>query len=391
VLENSHPVGLDATHGISLQCTAVLGWRDEPTDAVEDYCRFLASALARRGCSLEIVRIPWAEKGWRRALRDFSKKTQCQRAPWALVQFTALSWSRHGFTHRFIFLIRFLKRSGMKVLIVFHDPDLFGGIRMRDRVRLRLQLFVFQRSARLADKVVTTISPACFPWMQDPSIRDKVTLVPVGSNVAVQTCLAKETGHVPTVIVFGVSGNHPAEVDLIGRTILGAAKSLGNVRLIVFGRGSERAEPLRERFRGTPIKFERFGVVSFDQAGALLAAADVQLFVRFAVSSRRGSAIAGIACGLPIVGFSGQDTGFPITEAGVRLVPFGDDQGLLRELLAVLRDDSLRETLAQRSRSAQQRYFSWERIADQYISAIGDTSHQEPGYVSIPVEQHDPL
>ena len=69
-------------------------------------------------------------------------------------------------------------------------------------------------------------------------------------------------------------------------------------------------------------------------------------------------------------------------------MPFGDDQGLLRELLAVLRDDSLRETLAQRSRNAQQRYFSWERIADKYISAIGGTSHQKPGFVPISGEQH---
>ena len=318
VHENSHPAGLDTSHGISPQCTAILGWRDEPTDAVEDYCRFLASALARRGCSLEIVRIPWAEKGWRLALRDFSRENQCQRAPWALVQFTALSWSRRGFTHRFIFLIRFLKRSGMKVLIVYHDPDLFGGTRCETACG-----FGCNCSSCNARRGWPIKSLPQFPRHACLGCRihrsaEKVTLVPVGSNVAVKTCLAKETGRVPTVIVFGVSGNHPAEVDLIGRTILGAAKSLGHVRLIVFGRGSERAEPLRERFRGTPVKFELFGVVSFDQAGALLATADVQLFVRFAVSSRRGSAIAGIACGLPIVGFSGRDTGFPITEAGVR-------------------------------------------------------------------------
>ena len=47
---------------------ALLGRKDEPTDALEDYCKLLAQSLGKRGCSLEMFRIPWAEQGWRREI-----------------------------------------------------------------------------------------------------------------------------------------------------------------------------------------------------------------------------------------------------------------------------------------------------------------------------------
>ena len=77
-----------------------------------------------------------------------------------------------------------------------------------------------------------------------------------------------------------------------------------------------------------------------------------------------------VACGLPIVGFSDAETAFPITEAGVRLVPMGDREGLVRELVVVLKQQTLRETLRQRNFEATERYFSWDRIADAYLSFL---------------------
>src|SRR6516164_3720481 len=76
---------------------ALLGRRDEPTDALEDYCGRLAQALRRRGFSLEISRIPWAEQGWLGGLKDANKQFDHMRGRWALVQYTALAWSRRGF------------------------------------------------------------------------------------------------------------------------------------------------------------------------------------------------------------------------------------------------------------------------------------------------------
>ena len=136
---------------------ALLGREDKPTDALEDYCKLLAQSLHKRGYSLEISRVPWAEQGWRCALKDANKRFAEQRGGWVLAQYTPLAWSRRGFPLRFARLIDGLKGAGIHVLIVFHDPEPFGGRRCRDRLRRRVQLAVMRRAARLADKIITTI------------------------------------------------------------------------------------------------------------------------------------------------------------------------------------------------------------------------------------------
>jgi hypothetical protein len=65
-------------------------------DALEDYCNQLAEALRKKGTSLEICRIPWAEEGWRRPLDDLNKHLPDWHGSWLLVQYTALAWSRRG-------------------------------------------------------------------------------------------------------------------------------------------------------------------------------------------------------------------------------------------------------------------------------------------------------
>lgn len=350
---------------------ALLGREDKPTDALEDYCKLLAQSLLKRGYSLEISRIAWAEQGWRRALRDADKRFAEQRGGWALVQYTTLAWSRRGFPLRFARLIDCLKGAGVQVLIVFHDPEPFGGRRFRDRLRRRVQLAVMRRAARLADKIISTISPDRVPWMQDPQIRAKTLLLPVGSNLPVMPRMTRRPGkHIPVIIVFGFS-NLASETSMIASVLSRAAEVVGPVHLTVFGRGAKVAGSLLlPLLADSPVELEDLGILEAEKAGSLLANADVQLFVRSGLSSRRGSGIAGIACGLPIIGFSDAETAFPITEAGVRLVPIGDREGLVRELALVLQQPTLRETLRQRNLEVAERYFSWDCIADAYLSFL---------------------
>jgi len=350
---------------------ALLGREDAPTDALEDYCKLLARALHKRGYSLEISRIAWAEQGWRRALRDADKRFAEQRCGWALVQYTPLAWSRRGFPVRFARMIDSLKGAGIHVLIVFHDPEPFGGGRCRDRLRRRVQLAVMRRAARLADKIVSTISPDRVPWMQDPTIRAKTLLLPVGSNLPATLQKTERPGKgIPAIIVFGFS-DLASETSMIASVLSRAAVEVGPLHLTVFGRGAKVAGALLlPLLAGSQVELEDFGILEAERASSLLANADVQLFVRSGLSSRRGSGIAGIACGLPIVGFSDAETAFPITEAGVRLVPLGDREGLVRELVLVLKQQTLRDTLRRRNLEATERYFSWDGIADAYLSFL---------------------
>jgi len=97
-----------------------------------------------------------------------------------------------------------------------------------------------------------------------------------------------------------------------------------------------------------------------------LTVSDVLLFVRGHISTRRGGAIAGIACGLPVIAFEGPETAAPITEAGLALFSPERKGDLGDVLVRVLEDEHYRASLAQRSCVAQRQYFSWHAIAARY-------------------------
>ena len=103
-----------------------------------------------------------------------------------------------------------------------------------------------------------------------------------------------------------------------------------------------------------------------------LGSASLLLFVRGAVSPQRSSALAALSCGLPIVGYRDSSTSFPITEAGLELVPTGDRAALGEALTKVLTDPILITNLAARSRAAHSAYFAWDKIAARYAEAFAD-------------------
>src|SRR5574337_110666 len=229
----------------SLHLILILGRRDEPTDAVEDYCRLLGGALGKRGIQLELLRVPWAERGWPGALRWLKQRTADWPGRWALVQYTALGWSRRGWPLGFVRLIRVLKRAGLKVAIVFHDAFAFPGSRLRDRLRRRVQLAVMRRSARVADKVVSAVSPQRVPWMGDRRVHSRTVLIPVGSNVPARwqgAPLARS--ETPVVVVFGVTEHNRAEAALIAQVARRVEQEHGALRLVVLGRGATLAEQI---------------------------------------------------------------------------------------------------------------------------------------------------
>jgi glycosyltransferase involved in cell wall biosynthesis len=98
--------------------------------------------------------------------------------------------------------------------------------------------------------------------------------------------------------------------------------------------------------------------------------ADALLCVRGHLSTRRTTGIAGIACGLPVIGYEGGETGYPMTEAGAVLVPDGDREALARALARVLVEEDLWRTLHQRNLSAHERFFSWDAIARCYMRVL---------------------
>jgi glycosyltransferase involved in cell wall biosynthesis len=150
-----------------------------------------------------------------------------------------------------------------------------------------------------------------------------------------------------------------------------ASQTLGRLHLSVFGRNAEMREAdLRSGLKDLPVEVSVDGVVAPERVVQKLLACDVLLFVRGGISSRRGSAIAGIACGLPLIAYSGPETAPPITDAGVVLVPPDQPCQLYASLVRVLSDVNYRNDLAARSRAIFQTHFAWPSIAARFANLL---------------------
>jgi glycosyltransferase involved in cell wall biosynthesis len=354
---------------------ALLGRPDAPTDAVEEYCRYLGEALIAEDFELSIERVAWPERGWTRAARALRQRARGWRGAWILVQYTALAWSARGFPLRFPRILKTLKAAGVRVGVVFHDIEPFSGARLIDKMRRRAQLRTMCEALRLSDAAVFTVPMQNVSWIKHQS--GKAFFIPVGANLPTSGQANSRKGISTrgklSVAVFGITGGESGqwEIENIAAAVRFAAARAGNLRLIVLGRNAQSAEAeLRDRFRDSGVELHVLGVLPAEDVVRSLSISDVLLFVRGPISTRRGSAIAGIACGLPVIAFEGTETAAPISEAGLALFSPQRKGDLGDVLVRVLEDDHYRASLAQRSWLAQQKYFSWHAIAARYAEFL---------------------
>jgi glycosyltransferase involved in cell wall biosynthesis len=348
---------------------ALLGRKDEPTDALEEYCRYLGEALRSHDIHLEIRRVPWELHGWREAIRDLQLEATKWREAWILLQYTALSWSLRGFPQKVLRILKILKSAGAHIAIVYHDVEPFPGSRLIDRLRRSIQLRTMRRALSLSDLAIFTVPLNKVSWLSRPL--PHAHFVPVGPNLPIleTSPSVRPVRALPTIGVFSITGGTAGarETQIILRAVRYAAEHLGKLRLLVFGRHAEiREGELREGLRCSSVETSVEGILQ------RLLECDVLLFIRGPISSRRSSALAGIACGLPTIAFEGSETAPPITDAGVVLVPQNKPDELNAALVRVLSDDLYRAELASRSQMAYQSYFSWPSIAHQ-IATLLDT------------------
>lgn len=353
---------------------ALLGRRDQPTDGVEDYCTFLGEALRQNGIELTRARVPWTEKGWVGALRQLSRDCGAWRGKWVVLQYTAFMWSRLGFPFPALMVLALVRRGGARVAVVFHEPCRQGGGRWIDRLRGACQDWVIQRLYRQAAKSVFTVPIETISWL--PKNEDKAVFIPIGANIPERVnrrVTPGRTDREKAVIVFGVTEAPVAarEAEEIAAIMKGAIKNCAKLRLIVVGRGSLDAnEFLGNALKGSGVELLVRGVLPAEEIAREFESADVQLCVRGALTLRRGSALAGIACGLPIVGYQNGEIGGPLKEAGVEWSPWPDRDGLVRGLIRVLGDPQRWTELHERNLKVQKNDLSWSRIAERYRSAF---------------------
>jgi glycosyltransferase involved in cell wall biosynthesis len=290
-----------------------------------------------------------------------------------LLQYTALAWSPRGFPLQVPRVIKVLHDAGARVGVVYHDAQPYSSSRAVDKLRCFVQQRTMRQAMRSSDQAILTVPREKLSWIS--SELKKVVFIPVGANLSLVPTDVESIRHdeTPTVAVFGVTGGVAGqhEVSQITAAVRFAAEKLGKLRLLVFGRNADSAQTsLQQSLRGLPVALHVSGVLPETDVEKLLRSSDVLLFVRGPISSRRGSAIAGIACGLPVIAFAGSETAAPITDAGVVLVPGGNKAALGEALVRVLSDREYHARLAQRSRAAYKNHFSWSAIAARYASVL---------------------
>jgi hypothetical protein len=166
---------------------ALLGRKDEPTDAIEEYCRYLGEALRADGFQLEIRRVSWGTDGWPGALKALQLQAANWRGIWVLCQYTALAWSERGFPQRFLRVLKTLKSAGSRLGVVYHDVEPYLGTRLIDSIRRHVQIRTMRCALSLADLAIFTVPPEKLSWPGEAPVHAQ--FIPVGPNLPIPDIL----------------------------------------------------------------------------------------------------------------------------------------------------------------------------------------------------------
>jgi glycosyltransferase involved in cell wall biosynthesis len=358
---------------------ALLGRRDTPADGVADYCAYLGENLAKRGIELVPARVEWAEHGWLRALRDLFSRSKDWRGMWILPQYTAGGWSKRGFPVGALACAAILRIRGARCAMLFHEPTGASGPRVIDQIRSAFQNWTVRILHRFTERSIFTIPLNTVAWL--PRNDSKSASIPLGPNIPEnltnRSAMQHRTGSTKTVVVFCVSESphREREIDDIASATRFAASRGIKLRIIFVGRGTSEAKNTIDRaFAGSDIEVCNRGLCDASEITRIFSEADLMLAVRGRLYLRRESALVGLACGLPIVGYGGAASGTIIEEAGIALVPFGDHQALGSAVQDILTDDALWREMHKKNLYIQQRYLSWSVIASSYVEFLGRSS-----------------
>lgn len=366
----------------SAKILALTGRRDFLSDGVWDYCTRLADALRPHGFEVELIEADWERSGWVGSLRNIRSQLDAVRHEWVLLQYTAIGWSRRGFPIGALVVAWTVKKQGARLAVVFHEPYGFRAKGIWARLRFGCQQWVIRSLYSLADVAIFTVSVEVLSWLRPGD--SKAHTIPIGSNIPenlTQRNLSRSADAPKTVAVFCITnvGRTAWEVAEIAAAVRHARESVPRLRLVVFGRGALEARGLLEHaLAGSDVELSIRGVLPAGEVAQILSESDTLLYVRDVLMPQRGSAIAAVACGLPLIAYGDEAVCFPLSEAGILLARPGDREALWSSLIRVLTDDAVWASLHQRSLRAHRKYFAWDEIARRYAAALQVKDSTQP-------------
>ena len=164
-----------------------------------------------------------------------------------------------------------------------------------------------RQTYRIADKCIFTVPLENVGWL--PKNPTRGASIPVCANLPSSDMRAEAPASGTKkmrVAVYAVTAGNEWEVEQVRYAMSEAKKHFEELELVMIGRGTEvYGSAYVQALRGSGVKVNVRGILPVQEVIRELCASDAQLFPRGGLASRRGGALAGIACGLPIVGYAG--------------------------------------------------------------------------------------
>lgn len=351
---------------------AIVGRANSNTCGISRYLKLLGQALEEQNCEMDIYQFNWSQSGWMKSFVKLAKEVRKFDYKAIVIQYTAFSWSQKGLPFNLFVIIFFLKLNKLKVGIYFHDPDCSSGHGLLQKTRSALQRTIMKLLYLCTDKTLIAIEPKLIPWL--PKNKQKAFLLPIGSNTPEMPINILPKG-LNRICVFCVTKGQPmqSEVKQITEIVIPLSQKLANLELLVCGHGAlESKNEFLLKLKNCKIKLEIIGETSLENIAELLNNSKALLFVRGPVTGSRGSATAGIATKIPIVGYRGNLTGNPLTQGGILLAEQNDSAEISSNLNAVLSDDVLYQDLIRKNEFLYKEFFSCDQIAKKYLLVFSE-------------------
>jgi glycosyltransferase involved in cell wall biosynthesis len=370
---------------------------------VGDYVRRLSREFAARGHDVTVVtteglgedpafrdaplpRVLPVIKSWNlRGLRKLFKTLDEVKADVYVLEYVAYMYGRGGVPPwLFAFFLKF-KLGGRKPLVLnAHELWRPPYRSARDRALTLLSFLIFLGGVAASERVVVTndYRRALLTGVLgvDPG---RVTKIPVGANVEPSARPPVAAGDNGTfrVMTFG-RWHEDRAVEEVAEAVA-ELRSTRPIGLSVIGSFKDNAKQharvraLREK-TGPEEWLEIRGDVPADGVSDYFAHADVYVSpLAGGPSGRRGSVIAALAHGLPVVAFDGYERDNIFRNGHNAVLLEGGDSEKTRTALEVLMDDhSRRRALGARARATFEEHFAWDVIAGKWEELFADVARE---------------
>jgi glycosyltransferase involved in cell wall biosynthesis len=336
-------------------------------DAIDAYSRRLVTALKGLGRPTT-----YQDAGLSAVLASVSNSPR-----WMLLQYNPFSYGTWGFAPALVRDAIMVKRRWprSRLVISVHEAwvpigdwrsALMGGYQ---RAQLRSLL-------RLANGVVVAREKL------QQELRCSCTHIPVGSNVVPVPVTVDDARHrldlAGRLVITLFGRRHPSRALSHAEAAIAAlASEHGPDRLCILNLGSDC--PILAAPAGIEVRSP--GLLTDEDLSLHLRASDVLLLpFTDGLSTRRGTLMAGLAHGVPVVGLSGSNTDRVLIEnsGAMMMMPNGALDDFACAVVRLTRDPSRMRDIGVAGRELYERTFDWPVIAREVLAVVERSSRTAP-------------